>query len=77
MLTEYLNTDMRLAWDEWHRDQGVETPPPIIHTSYQQGYQSGVATLRWLLQEARPTLMQAGPNAALDRLLERLESVGA
>lgn len=77
MLTDYLNTDMRLAWEEWHRDRDIENAPPIIHTSYQQGYQSGVAALRWLLQDARSHIEQSEPSPTRDRLLARLESVGA
>ena len=76
MLTEYLKTDMQLAWQEWSLEREIEPPAPIP-AGYERAYHSGVCALRWLLQDARQYIAGAEPSPARDRLLERLEQVGA
>ena len=38
-LNQYLATDMQLAWEEWHRDCGVEDDEiPSVNAFFSRGY---------------------------------------
>jgi hypothetical protein len=74
-LNQYLATDMQLAWEEWHRDCGVEDDEiPGVNASFSRGYRSGVASTRWMLQSALPHLARAEQTPEVERLIQRIKA---